>query len=150
MEPPLRKSRVTRDREYARRTMRLVRGIFYFEVVSNLGTAVLALLFPAFFVGQFVKEPLPIAAVELWRWYAVLLVVLSLILWAALRDGDSRFLRSVIAAYLVGDAFQIVVSIRFGLAAGDFAFAVHAAVWTSVAYAAARTYYLRATRVSFQ
>lgn len=126
--------------------MRVVRAIFYLEVITNLGSAIFALLFPAAFLGQFTSEPLPVAAVEFGRWYAVLLVVLSLVLWAALREGTDRFLRPVIAAYLLGDTLQIAVAIRLGLTAGAFTLAVHAAIWTSVFYACARIYYLLGTR----
>ncbi|MEM7135950.1 MAG: hypothetical protein AAF500_05180 [Myxococcota bacterium] len=125
--------------------MRFVRGVFYFEVLSNLGSAGFALLAPAAFLGQFSSEPLPVAAIEFGRWYAVLLVVLSLVLWSALREGTDRFLRPVIGAYLFGDALQIAVAVRLGMALGVFSFAVHAAIWTSVLYALARIYYLRAT-----
>jgi len=124
--------------------MPIVRAIFYFEAISNLGSAAFALLFPATFLKQFASERLPIAVVEFGRWYAVLLVVLSLVLWAALREGDDRFLRRVIAAYLIGDAFQIAVGVRLGLSLGAFPPVAHAAIWTSVAYAGVRIYYLRA------
>ncbi|MDH3727272.1 MAG: hypothetical protein OER77_07055 [Myxococcales bacterium] len=65
--------------------MRLVRTVFYFEVITNLASAAFALLFPSAFLGQFVLEPLPVGAVEFGRWYAVLLVVLSLVSLAAPR-----------------------------------------------------------------
>ena len=126
--------------------MRVVRAVFYFEVITNLVSAIFGLLFPAAFLGQFASEPLPVAAVEFGRWYAVLLVVLSLILLAALRGGSDRFLRPVLGAYLLGDVLQIGVAIRLGLAAGAFVLAVHAAIWTSVLYAGARIYYLLGTR----
>jgi len=126
--------------------MRIVRAVFYFEVITNLVSAVFALLLPGAFLGQFVSEPLPVAAVEFGRWYAVLLVVLSLVLLAALREGGDRFLRPVISAYLVGDGLQIAVSVRLGLAASAFGPGVHAAIWTSVLYAAVRIYYLLRTR----
>ena len=87
------------------------------------------------------------AAVEFGRWYAVLLVVLSLVLWGALRDGSERTLRPVIAAYLVGDALQIAVALRLGMATETFTFAVHAAIWISIVYACARLYYLRVSGV---
>lgn len=122
--------------------MRVVRAIFYLEAITNLGSAVFALFLPGAFLEQFVSEPLPPAAVEFGRWYAVLLVVLSLVLLAALRDGSTRFLRPVISAYLVGDCLQIGVAVRLGWVAGAFGLAVHAAIWTSVFYAAARIYYL--------
>ncbi|MBW2188739.1 MAG: hypothetical protein DRH23_13495 [Deltaproteobacteria bacterium] len=126
--------------------MRVVRAVFYVEVITNLGSAIFALLFPAAFLGQFTSEPLPVAAVEFGRWYAVLLVVLSLVLWVALREGTDRFLRPVIAAYFLGDALQVAVAIRLGLATGAFTFAIHAAMWTSVLYACARIYYLVGSR----
>jgi hypothetical protein len=126
----------------------VVRGIFYFEAVSNLATAVYVLLFPALFLAQLVPEPLPLVSVELGRWYAVLLWVLSSILLGALREKNDRFLRRVIAAFLIGDAFQIAVSVRLGVALDSFPFVVHAAIWTSVFYAAARIYYLRSSRPS--
>jgi hypothetical protein len=126
--------------------MRVVRAIFYLEAFTNLASAAFALLLPGVFLGQFVSEPLPIAAVEFGRWYAVLLVVLSLVLLAALREGGDRFLRPVIGAYLLGDGLQIAVSVRLGLAASAFGLAVHAAIWTSVFYAVVRIYYLLATR----
>ena len=122
--------------------MRAIRAVFYFEVISNLGSALLALLAPALFLAQFTSEPFSVAADEFARWYGVLLVVLALVLLAALREGSDRLLRPVIAAYLVGDALQIAVAIRLGMAIGGFAPAVHAAIWLSVAYAAVRIYYL--------
>jgi len=126
--------------------MRALRGVFYFEVITNLVSALAALFFPAKFLGQLTSEPLPVAAVEFVRWYAVLLVVLSLVLLAALRDGSDRVLRPVVAAYLLGDALQIAVAIRLGEAAGAYPLAAHAAIWTSVFYAIARLLYLRRSR----
>lgn len=129
--------------------MRALRGIFYFEVITNLGSACFALLFPAAFLGQLSSDPLPTVAVEFVRWYAVVLVVLSLVLLASLREGSDRVLRPVIAAYLVGDGLQIAVSIRLGAAVGAYGIAVHAAIWTSVFYAIARIYYLARTRGTY-
>lgn len=122
--------------------MRFARGVFYFEVFSNLVSAGFAMLAPAQFLAQFSRDPLPLAAVEFGRWYGLLLVVLSLVLLSALREGTDRFLRPVIVAYLVGDALQVTVAIRLGIVVG-WTFAVHAAVWTSVFYALVRIYYLR-------
>jgi len=65
--------------------MRFVRAVFYFEAITNLASAGFALFFPGRFLGHFVSEPLPVGAVEFGRWYAVLLVVLSLVLLAAPR-----------------------------------------------------------------
>jgi hypothetical protein len=126
--------------------MRAVRAVFYFEAFTNLGSAAFAIVMPATFLAQFVSEPLPIAAVEFGRWYAVLLFVLSLVLLAALREGSDRFLRPVIAAFLLGDVLQLAVSLRLGVVADNFGVAVHAAVWTSILYAAARIYYLSRTQ----
>jgi len=126
--------------------MRVLRGVFYFEVISNLGSAGLALLLPATFLAQLTSEPLPTPAVEFVRWYGVVLVVLSLVLLAALRARSDQFLRSVVAAYLLGDALQLAVSIRFAEAVGAYAPAVHAAIWTSVFYAVVRILYLRRSR----
>ncbi|MGB5809155.1 MAG: hypothetical protein WBG86_01420 [Polyangiales bacterium] len=125
--------------------MRFARGVFYFEVVTNLLSSGYAMLFPAAFLAQFSDEPLPVAAIEFGRWYAVLLVVLSLVLWSALRDGTDRFLRPVIGAYLFGDVLQIGVAVRLGMSLGFFSVGVHAAIWTSVGYAAVRIVYLRMT-----
>jgi len=126
--------------------MPVARLVFYFEVVSNLGSAAFALIFPALFVAQFSAEAVPPPAIELGRWYAVLLIVLSLVLWAALREGGDRFLRRVLAAYLIGDAFQIAVAVRLGVAVGAFPLIAHVAIWTSVFYAGVRIYYLRGSR----
>lgn len=126
--------------------MRLVRAVFYFEAFTNLASAGFALLLPTEFLGQFVSEQLPVGAVEFGRWYAVLLVVLSLVLLAALREGSDRFLRPVIGAYLIGDVLQIGVAIQLGLAVSAFGLPVHAAIWTSIFYAIVRIYYLLGTR----
>lgn len=128
--------------------MRVLRAVFYFEAVTNLGGAGFALLFPATFLHQFAAEPMPVAAVEFVRWYAVVLVVLAVILLAALRDGTGLVLRPVLIGYLIGDALQIVVSIRFGEAVGAYPVAVHAAIWTSIVYAAARVGYLARSQAS--
>lgn len=122
--------------------MRFVRGVFYFEALTNLASAAYAMLAPATFLGQFASGPIPVGAVEFGRWYGLLLVVLSLVLLSALREGTDRFLRPVIAAFLLGDALQIAVAVRLGMVAG-WSFAAHAAIWTSVFYALARIYYLR-------
>lgn len=126
--------------------MRIARAIFYLEALTNLASAAFAMLLPATFLGQFIAGPLSAAAIEFGRWYAVLLVVLSLVLLWALREGTDRFLRPVIGAYLLGDVLQIAVSVRLGLVANSFGLAVHAAIWTSVVYAAVRIYYLLRTR----
>ncbi len=126
--------------------MRLVRAVFYLEVMGNLGSAAFALLFPAAFFAQLSADPLPFAAIEFVRWYAVVLLMLALVLLAALREGSDRFLRPVIAAYLLGDALQITVSIRLGTAVGAYGVAVHGAIWTSLLYAVIRIYYLARTR----
>lgn len=122
--------------------MRVARAVFYFEAFTNLVSAAFAMAMPAAFLAQLVSEPLPPAGVEIGRWYAVLLVVLSLVLLAALREGSDRFLRPVVGAFLLGDALQIAVSVRLGLVGSSFGLAVHAAIWTSVFYAAVRIYYL--------
>ncbi|MEM8606592.1 MAG: hypothetical protein AAGF92_05780 [Myxococcota bacterium] len=122
--------------------MRFARGVFYFEALSNLGSAGFAMFAPGAFLGQFTSEPIPAGAVEIGRWYALLLVVLSLVLLAALREGTDRFLRPVIAAFLLGDVLQIAVAVRLGMVSGS-SFAVHAAIWTSAFYALVRVYYLR-------
>ncbi len=126
--------------------MRVARAVFYFEAFTNLVSAAFAMVMPAAFLAQFVSEPLPAAGIEFGRWYAVLLIVLSLVLLAALREGSDRFLRPVMGAYLLGDALQIAVAIRLGSLGPTFGLAVHAAVWTSVLYAAVRIYYLSSTR----
>ena len=55
--------------------MRVLRGVFYFEVISNLGSAGLALLFPAAFLTQLSTDAFSIAAVEFVRWYAVVRIL---------------------------------------------------------------------------
>jgi hypothetical protein len=122
--------------------IRIARAVFYFEVMTNSASAGFALFLPERFLGGFAAQPIPVTVVEFGRWYAVLLVVLSLVLWAALRAGTDRFLRPVISAYLVGDVLQIGVAIRFGRVAETFPLVSHAAIWTSVFYAAVRIFYL--------
>lgn len=127
------------------RGMRVVRGVFYVEAATGVLTALFALLDPGAFVAGLIPGALPPAAVELGRWYGVLLLVLALILWAALRDGREAVLRLVLVPLLVGDAVQIAVALRLGAVTEAFTPTVQAAIYASAVYAAVRVYFLRRT-----
>lgn len=81
--------------------------IFYGEAVLNAVAALICLIVPQRFLTMFTAEPAGAIAEALVRWYGVLLVVLTIIMVRALRNGGIDMLRPVMQAVLIGDVLHL-------------------------------------------
>ena len=54
--------------------------VFYFEILINFASGGQSLFMPAAFLGQFSSQPAPAFALEMTRWYGVLIAVLTYLL----------------------------------------------------------------------
>ena len=88
--------------------MKYVFYIFYLEIAANLFLIVQCLFFPAAFLAQFSNQPAPAFALEVARWYGVLLIPIIWLLFRVLQTREQP-LKLVLEAYLVFDLVQIVV-----------------------------------------
>jgi hypothetical protein len=90
--------------------MKNVIYVFYFELLANCFLIVQCLFLPATFVAGYSGQPASAAALEVARWYGVLLIPIVWLLWRALRMRGA-VLRLVLQAYLAFDLVQIVVGL---------------------------------------
>lgn len=88
--------------------MKTILYVFYLEIAANLFLAVQCLFFPAAFLAQFSNQPAPAFALEVARWYGVLLIPITWLLFRVLQTRGQS-LKLVLEAYLVFDLVQIVV-----------------------------------------
>jgi hypothetical protein len=89
--------------------MKYIFYIFYLEIAANLFLIFQCLFFPAVFVAGFSGQPAP-AAVEIVRWYGVLLIPVVYLLFRALQVRG-KILKLVLEAYLIFDLVQIIVAL---------------------------------------
>jgi len=99
-----------------------LRTVFLGEAwVVNGACAVFCFFFPAVFLGSFASN-VPAAAVEIVRWYGVLLAVLAVVVIRALPSRDDRVLKPALEGLLFGDLahlaacvlyFQVVPAVTF-------------------------------------
>lgn len=83
--------------------------VFYAEILINLASGGQSLFMPAAFLGQFSSEPAPAFAIEMTRWYGVLIAVLTYLLIRGLMLRGAA-LKVALEALLFGDVIQIIVS----------------------------------------
>ena len=94
--------------------LKLARYVFIFEaVVINAGVGILCFISPATFLVNFSPTLAPAPALEIIRWYGVLLGVLSVMVLRALPANDDRVLRPAIEALLFGDLVHLVASFLY-------------------------------------
>lgn len=89
--------------------MKFIRGIFYLEILINLLSISQTLFMPAAFMAQFSSQPVSAPAIEMARWYGVLICVMTWLLFRALRMRGAA-LKLTLEAYLIGDLIQIAVT----------------------------------------
>lgn len=116
--------------------MKYILYIFYLELATNLFLIIQCLFFPATFVAQFSSAPAPALALELARWYGVLLIPIVWLLFRALRTRGAT-LKLVLEAYLAFDLVQMIVVFVTANALG-WAPYVMMALWIEIILAAAR------------
>ncbi len=124
-----------------------VKIVFYIEVVINLISVVLYLFMGSNGVAMLgVPDPQPLV-LEGFRWFAVLVLVITYIMVRSLLSRDERALRFVLEGYLLGDIVYIVVLFQFvNLLGGVWAFGTISAALITVILIAARVIYLWGTR----
>ena len=90
-------------------TMKYLIYVFYLEILINFASGGQSLFMPAAFLGQFSSEPAPAFALEMTRWYGVLIAVLTYLLIRGLMLRGMA-LKLALEALLFGDVIQIIVS----------------------------------------
>ena len=83
--------------------------VFYLEILINFASGGQSLFMPAAFLGQFSSEPAPAFALEMTRWYGVLIAVLTYLLIRGLMLRGMA-LKLALEVLLFGDVIQIIVS----------------------------------------
>ncbi len=113
--------------------MKYLLYIFYFESVISLFSAVQALFIPAMFLQQLTTDPAPVLAVEMTRWYGVVLFVLVYLLLQGLRMRGPA-LKLALQAMLFGDVLQIGATFVTAKALGGWSFTLVMSVVLSAVY----------------
>ena len=88
--------------------MKYVIYVFYVEIIANLFLIIQSIFFPVSFVMQYSSQPAPAVALELARWYGVLLIPIVWVLFRALQMRGET-LKMVLQAYLAFDLVLIAV-----------------------------------------
>ncbi len=83
--------------------------VFYAEILINFASGGQSLFKPTAFLGQFSSDPAPAFAIEMTRWYGVLIAVLTYLLIRGLMLRGA-VLKVALEALLFGDVIQIIVS----------------------------------------
>jgi hypothetical protein len=93
---------------------KFMRYVLTFEaIVLNAGTGAMCLIAPNFFVSQFSTDTMPPVALELTRWYGVLLWVLAFYVLRILPMKDDRILAPAVEALLFGDLVHLFAIYMF-------------------------------------
>lgn len=113
--------------------MKYLLYVFYLECIISLFSGVQALFIPAAFLTQFTSDPAPVLALEITRWYGVVLFVLVYALLQGLRMRGPA-LKVTLQALLLGDILQIGASFVTANALGGWSFTLVMSVVLSVIY----------------
>lgn len=122
--------------------VRVLRGFFYAEGISNILFGLLPLAAPARFLAQFTMRATPGVAVELLRWYGILLLVLAYIELRVLLSRQDAALALVLEGLLLGDALQLIAVVLVARAAGMFGLALGVTTIFTLILASARVIWL--------
>lgn len=90
--------------------MKYIVYVFYMEILLNFVSIFQTLFAPATFLASLTNQTMPPAALEMARWYGVLMCVLTYLLLRGLQKRGSAFIL-VLEALLVGDVIQIAVAL---------------------------------------
>lgn len=113
--------------------MRYLLYVFYFESAISFFSAAQALFAPTMFLQQFTSEPAPVLAVEMTRWYGVVIFVLVYLLLQGLRMRGPA-LKLALQAMLFGDILQIGVTFVTAKALGGWSFTLIMSLVLSALY----------------
>lgn len=115
--------------------------IFYVESAISLLSAFQALFMPAVFLQQLTTETAPTLAIEMTRWYGVVLFVLVYLLLQGLRMRGPA-LKLALQAMLFGDVLQIGATFVTAKALSGWSFTLIMSVVLSAFYLIVRAFCL--------
>ena len=113
--------------------MKYLLYLFYLEAAISLISGLQSLLMPAAFLKQFRPEPASTLAMEMTRWYGVLLFVLVYLLVQGLRLRGAA-LKLALQGLLIGDFLQIGATFVTAQALGGWSFVLYMSVILSAIY----------------
>jgi len=111
--------------------------VFYLEAAISLLSGFQSFFMPATFLKQFTPDAAPVLAIEMTRWYGVLLFVLVYLLLQSLRLRGTA-LKLMLQGLLLGDFLQIAATFITARALGGWSFVLYMSVVLSVVYAILR------------
>lgn len=113
--------------------MKYLLYIFYLEAAISLLSGFQALFMPATFLKQFTSDPAPVLALEMTRWYGVVLFVLVYALIQGLHMRGPA-LKVTLQALLFGDILQVGASFVTAKALGGWSFTLVMSVVLTLIY----------------
>jgi hypothetical protein len=113
--------------------MKYLLYIFYLESAISLFSGIQALFMPAAFLAQFISDSISPLALEMTRWYGVVLFVLVYALVQGLRMRGPA-LKLTLQALLIGDILQIGVTFVTAKALGGWSFTLFMSLVLSAVY----------------
>ncbi|MFW9925109.1 MAG: hypothetical protein ACFFDW_17700 [Candidatus Thorarchaeota archaeon] len=75
-------------------------------------------------MNQFVENTNELLALEITRWYGILLFVITFILIGSLILGNNELVKIVLLGYLIGDFAQIAATIYLAVIINNWSFAI--------------------------
>lgn len=113
--------------------MKYLLYIFYIEAAISALSGIQALFVPSVFLTQLTTDPASVLALEITRWYGVVLFVLVYALLQGLRMRGPA-LKVTLQALLLGDILQIGATFVTAKALGDWSFTLVMSVVLSALY----------------
>ena len=113
--------------------MKYLTYVFYLEAAISLLSGFQSFFMPATFLKQFTSAPAPVLAIEMTRWYGVLLFVLVYLLLQGLRLRGAAF-KLILQGLLIGDLFQIAATFVTARALGGWSTVLYLSVILSAVY----------------
>lgn len=117
--------------------MKYLTYVFYLEAAISVLSGFQSFFMPATFLKQLTPDQAPTIALEMTRWYGVLLFVLVYLLLQGLRLRGSA-LKLTLQGLLLGDILQIAATFVTARALGSWSLTLYVAVILSVVYAILR------------
>jgi hypothetical protein len=121
--------------------MRYLPYVFYLEAAISLFSGFQAFFMPVTFLKQFIPDAASALAIEMTRWYGVLLFVLVYLLIQGLRMRGAA-LKLILQGLLLGDILQIGATFITARTLGDWSSVLYLSVILSAVYLILRVIYL--------
>ena len=130
---------------------KISRYIMIFEAYAiNGGVGLLCLIAPKVFLANYSPELAPAPAIEIVRWYGVLLGVLAMMFLRALAARDDRVLKPAVEALLFGDLLHLVATYLFFQAVPEWSWQFIFMLGMTIFLACVRIYWLLEYRKAYQ